>query len=247
MTGSDSPHNTKSACQQFEQRLMMYLERDLPPDESLWMDQHHGRCVACRSMMRELDEIVEQAGELPPVSPTRDLWPEIESRLITPAVHLENGGLARSAKQFAAASDAGPAVRSSSPRWSTSRLAIAATLLVALSSAVTWQLTRPTMPMATVAGLDTGVATAAVVPVANTVNGVYQNEIEALRSIVAERYTELDTATVTALQTNLAIIDKAIEDCKRALAQDPNSAVLSGSLDRALASKLALMRRVALL
>ncbi len=62
-----------------------------------------------------------------------------------------------------------------------------------------------------------------------------------------DRFAELDTATVNALKHNLEIIDAAILDSRRALERDPRSGMLSSQLDRALETKLALMRRVALL
>jgi hypothetical protein len=75
----------------------------------------------------------------------------------------------------------------------------------------------------------------------------YEREITALRRIVDERFTELDSSTVTELRRNLLIIDQAIVDSRKALAKDPRSAFVSSQLDRALQAKLDLMRRVALL
>jgi hypothetical protein len=76
---------------------------------------------------------------------------------------------------------------------------------------------------------------------------VYEREISALRRIVDDRVVELDPVTVRELRRNLDIIDQAIGDSRKALARDPRSALLSTQLDRALETKLALLRRVALL
>jgi hypothetical protein len=78
-------------------------------------------------------------------------------------------------------------------------------------------------------------------------DAVYEREISALRRIVDDRVVELDTVTVRELRRNLGIIDQAIGDSRRALARDPRSALLATQLDRALETKLALLRRVALL
>ena len=75
----------------------------------------------------------------------------------------------------------------------------------------------------------------------------YEREITALRRIVNERFTELDSTTVTELRRNLDIIDQAIADSRKALAKDPRSAFVAQQLDRALQAKLELMRKVALL
>ena len=75
----------------------------------------------------------------------------------------------------------------------------------------------------------------------------YQREITAMRRIVDERLGDLDSATVVEIERNLRIIDKAIDDSRRALANDPRSRFLSTQLDRALESKLGVLRRIALL
>ena len=49
------------------------------------------------------------------------------------------------------------------------------------------------------------------------------------------------------IERNLRIIDKAIDDSRRALQNDPRSRFLSTQLDRALENKLEIMRRIALL
>ena len=79
------------------------------------------------------------------------------------------------------------------------------------------------------------------------VDAIYEREIASLRRVVNERFADLDSTTVYALRRNLAIIDAAIEDSRKASERDPRSRLLSSQLDRALENKLALMRRVALL
>ena len=94
---------------------------------------------------------------------------------------------------------------------------------------------------------DSGVDTDGKLVLVTNPDVVYEREITALRTIVNERFTELDSATVAVLKRNLDIIDKAIDESRQALALDPSSRALSSSLERAVESKLALMRRVALL
>lgn len=76
---------------------------------------------------------------------------------------------------------------------------------------------------------------------------VYEREITAMRRIVDERLGDLDSVTVLEIERNLRIIDKAIEDSRRALQNDPRSRFLSTQLDRALENKLGILRRIALL
>lgn len=75
----------------------------------------------------------------------------------------------------------------------------------------------------------------------------YDREIGALRAVVRERRTELDSGTVAVLERNLGIIDEAIRQSREALARDPNSSFLGRQLTQALDRKLELLRTVALL
>lgn len=81
----------------------------------------------------------------------------------------------------------------------------------------------------------------------NSVEFVYEREITAMRRIVDERLGDLDSTTVLEIERNLRIIDKAIDDSRRALQNDPRSRFLSTQLDRALENKLDVLRRIALL
>lgn len=228
-------------CARFETHLGAYLERELEPREMAFMEHHRAHCATCDAMVRDLDGIVASAAQLPGFAPSRDLWSGISDRIATPVTSLP---------LRPEISHAARAPRSMSIR----RFAVAATLLVAVSSAVTWRVasTRRAPIAATVAdGPSSAVVPVMTSTVANTnvasANVVYEDQILALRTIVDQRFRELDTTTVAELRRNLAIIDRAIADSKAALAKDPNSQVVAGSLDRALANKLALMRRVALL
>lgn len=215
----------------FELRLMSYLERDLDAATRAAMDQHRVDCARCDALVRDLESVAEQARALPPLAPPRDLWEGINARLETPVIPIATA----------------PVIGARAPRRSVSLrvFAIAATVLIAVSSTITWQLTRSDSVADSTAVAATSAGTA-VVPVMN-VDVVYEREIAALRTIVNERFAELDSATVSVLRSNLEIIDRAIEDSRAALEKDPASRVLSTTLDRALESKLQLMRRVALL
>ena len=83
--------------------------------------------------------------------------------------------------------------------------------------------------------------------VENSANFAYEREITAMRRIVDERLGDLDSVTVVEIERNLRIIDRAINDSRRALQNDPRSRFLSTQLDRALENKLDIMRRIALL
>jgi hypothetical protein len=75
----------------------------------------------------------------------------------------------------------------------------------------------------------------------------YDRDVDALRALVPQRRTELDSATVAVLERNLSIIDAAIAESRAALAREPRSPVVGDQLQRALARKVDLLRTIATL
>ncbi len=255
-----SPRPTSPDCVRCAEQLSAYLEGNLAETERVIVTQHTSACDACGALLRDLDEIVTAAAALPPLSPSRDLWTAIEPRLASSVIDLGTRNTAQRG---------GFITRTVSVR----QFAAAAAFLVAASSAVTWRFMR-TQPALGVAPVELAVnfntpvvpsvnaltAADTVMPVAfNTVpanydatalsdaDDVYLQQIAGLRGLVDARFADLDSVTVSELRRNLAIIDQAIADSRRALARSPKNQVLSSQLDRALQTKLALMRRVALL
>jgi hypothetical protein len=191
---------------------------------------HRATCAECTALWTDLERISAEAARLPHLSPSRDLWAGIEARLD--------------------AAGGAPAAPRSARRWLSSptvRLAIAASLLVAVSSAVTWQL-------ATGRGAAASVTDLATLPAASTEDAELHlaafsatvssmdTEIASLQAIVTERSSELDPRTVEVLKTNLAVIDAAIAESRAALASDPASQFLADQFTRAYTSKLTLLR-----
>ncbi len=250
MTHDPLPATTSTMdCASFEERLMAYLEHELEAGPQATMERHRASCGRCDALVRDVTELSRRASSLPPIAPSRDLWPEINARLETPIVPLHRASppaLPLDASEPAA----GRVSTARAPRMISLRIfALAATVLIAVTSVMTWQVARSGTDRSvanTTARADEGSSDVPAALVANA-GIVYEQEISALRTIVDERFAELDSATVAELRRNLEIIDRAILDSREALERDPASRVLSTTLDRALESKLALMRRVALL
>lgn len=296
MDYADIVHPTGATpdCTRFEAQCGGYMERDLDQVVQAWMTAHQSECASCAALVRELEAVVAESQALPGISPSRDLWSGIEARLDTPVIPISAS--ATHTRLAGAVS-----VRT---------FAIAATMLVAVTSGITWRVasrgnvTASPLPSPLASPLALPLALPAVVAAtADSENAfglpgasveivsasssttssasasastspaptsgfatrrvsrdaarddrddtdadvVYEREISALRRIVNERFVELDTVTVRELRRNLNIIDRAIGDSRQALARDPRSALLATQLDRVLETKLALLRRVALL
>lgn len=190
---------------------------------------HRANCAECAKLWDELENISAEAARLPLLAPSRDLWDGIEARITT--------------------------VPGSLPfyRTQTFRLAIAASLLIAVTSGVTWQLATSNTPQAIVAEsssmTETGSDDAAQMHQASFSASVSQmeREIATLQNIVTERRGELDPRTIAVLEANLKLIDTAIEESRAALASDPASQFLSSQFTRAYTSKLTLLRDAATL
>ena len=128
MTTDFRTSDHSSACARFDAQLGAWLEHDLDRAEHGWMTAHRAACASCDTMVRELEDIVTEASALPVVTPARDLWTGIEARLAAPVIPLPTAASAERRDRRAP--------RSVSIRW----FAVAATLLVAVSSGVTWRL-----------------------------------------------------------------------------------------------------------
>jgi hypothetical protein len=118
-------------------------------------------------------------------------------------------------------------------------LAAAAILLIAISSTVTILLTRnETAPTVTVVEPSGRVDLVRL-------ESQYSTEVESLEHTLRERRAELSPETVRILEENLQIIDKAIQEARTALLNDPQSDMLGELLRSAYQRKLDLLKQAA--
>ena len=75
----------------------------------------------------------------------------------------------------------------------------------------------------------------------------YDDAIADLQQSLEAGRAKLDPETVRVLEANLAVIDRAIEQSRRALADDPMNVYLNSHLAAAKKRKLALLRRASAL
>jgi len=88
--------------------------------------------------------------------------------------------------------------------------------------------------------------TAAIAPVSN-IDPHYDEAIKDLQQTLDAGRSQLDPATVKILESNLAAIDHAIDQSRRALDADPANPYLHNHLAEARQRKLALLRRASAL
>jgi len=114
-------------CTAFDDQLADYLEGDLPPAELRQVEMHLASCVRCTALVRDLERIRSEAGELSELAPSTDLWNGIARRIEAPVVPF--------------ASRTAPNVATRRRSFERLRNAAIAAALVAVTAGVTYTLT----------------------------------------------------------------------------------------------------------
>ena len=268
--------NSDMTCEAFDNALPDYLEGTLDGSLRASVERHLRECVRCAGLVRDLENIRDEAASLPDLVPARDLWTGIEARITAPVIPLT----ARPERQ-----------RRLVPAW----IGIAAAALIVSTAGVTYLLTARSMRtgsdgrVAVITPATNSVTPGATTEPAESVgasgsqgipdqsatrvqtsttpsrsgvpatlvsqdqsepaqsDAIYSREIEMLQNIVKQRKTQLDSSTVAVIQKNLEIIDAAIRQSRAALAKDPASRMLNQQLTHTLDKKVELLRTAAML
>lgn len=192
------------------------------------------------------DDILAQAiGQWREERPSKDLWPGVMQRItpVAPASPKLRG------------SEGGPALRKSAGgqqfTFTLSQLAVAASLLIAVASGLTWLATNRSV--ITAGGERQEVIQAYREPAgtpdqagrimpANFADAQFNAAVSDLERILREERDRLDPRTVLILERNLNAIDSAINEARMALDQDPANPFLNSHLADARRRKLDLLR-----
>lgn len=213
--------------------LSSYLDGELGAARRTEIDSHLAVCAECTSVLDELRVVVATAATLESPAPERDLWPEIEARLVP----------------------RGDVVGSSSRRWWADRafaltipqLAAAASVLVLLSGAGAWLLSQRA---ARTIAPSAGVPSIAVTPTptggdvfATFDAKQYDAAVADLQRALEQNRNRLQPATIRTVERNLAIIDQAIEQARKALEADPSNPYLNGHIAEQMRRKIRVLRQ----
>lgn len=171
------------------------------------------------------DDILSQAiGQWRDEAPARDLWPGVAARLEPKA-----------------------APRRSQISFTLPQLAMAASLLIAVASGLTWLAARqplaPADPQTIVVAESesTGEVEGGIVN-ANFADAQFNAAVTDLEQILRSERDRLDPRTVLVIERNLKAIDAAIQEARAALNDDPANAYLNSHLADARRRKLDLLR-----
>lgn len=238
-----------------------------PADESRCQG-HLERCSDCRARLDELQATLREVANVArEIDPPQESWPALRAELerrklvtlsgevgishVPPGAESSpSGGLPGAPAR--ALPGVGPGTLSGAPSpaparpamWSRWRVAAAAVLLVAASSAITTLVLRS--GEGTGPTVVAGTASAAILPaaVAEAEEG-YLASVRELSVALDVARQELSPRTIAIVERNLALIDAAIAESREALVRDPGNRVLLDVLAGTYRQKLELLRRAA--
>jgi anti-sigma factor RsiW len=211
-------------------RLSDYLDGELTDNERSALERHLDACPTCSAALDDLARVIDRARRLPSRPPAVDLWSGIAARIGADAVHTPVAPV-RARR-----------------RWSFSlpELAAATLAIAVVSGGSVWFLAgrspAPAVPTGPVAVSPGPAPTLAQPAVAEQ---RYDAAVADLERVLDQGRGTLDTTTVRIIERNLALIDRAIADARRALAADPGNAYLNAHLARTMRRKIDLLRQAA--
>lgn len=233
--------------------LSLWVDGDLEGERERRVEAHLEECEGCRETAADLQSIAERAGRLPDRAPEGDLWPGI-ARQIGSSSATEAPAAAPDGTGGVPADGEDGVIPLFRRRWRVSvpQAAAAAALVATLAAGLTWSLARDGAgpegtslgPVASARpGSPAGAGTAAGGPASGDLP-VRWATTETTPSGVAEleeRYrqarSELDPATRRTLDRNLRLIDRALAEAQRALADSPDNDYLHYHLSRTMRRK----------
>ena len=210
---------------QWMHRLSEYLDGDLTPVERNELEEHLAACETCGRVLDELRIVMARAAVLPDREPEADLWPAVRDAIAQGRVVPIQA--ARPARRFS---------------FSLTQLTAAAAALALVSAAAVWLAVGK---HTAVAGRSGDSISVRPVSVSFDPRGRADSAIIELERILAEEHGRLDSSTVRVLAQNLALIDRAIEQARKALESDPGNSYLNDHLARTMRKKIDVLRRAA--
>lgn len=216
-------------------RLSDYLDGELGAGARRDLEAHLAECEECSTTLEQLHRVVARAKTLDDKPPATDLWSGIAERI---GVASEKSGVAD--LEAHRRSRAAPLHRRRLS-FSLPQLAAASIALMVLSAGTAWMVSRS----GGAAGQPESQAAIQPAATAEFAASSYDAAIAELERVIDESRERLDTATVRVIAENLMIIDQAIWQAQRALAQDPASEYLNEHLAATKRQKLEFLMRAA--
>ena len=235
------------------EQLSEYVDDELSPRERARIDAHLSECPDCRRLLEDLRVVVAAAGSVEDSPPAGDLWPAIAGRL-----EPRRGG----PRVVPIDAPRGPRRIS----FSLPQLAAASIAIALLSAGAVWMAIRDGGGPGALGPIASGPRSEEPIsgarseePITGTREGpgvvtVVDDRAEAghdeYEAAVAELERLLDEAAIDpelreAIDENLAVIDEAIRQTRRALEEDPDDVYLNTHLASTMQRKVDVLQDAA--
>jgi anti-sigma factor RsiW len=217
---------------QWTDRLSEYLDGEIEGSERAFLEAHLERCEDCQETLAGLRRVVMRARSVEDRPPATDLWAGIARRIGAPP----RTAVLPLRRRFT---------------FSLPQLLAAGVALAVLSASGAWML-HPGVQAVAVQPAPGAPGDVTVTPVgapapAPSAARSYDAAVQDLERVLTAGRGRLDTATVRVLEQNLALIDRAIADARRAVAADSANVYLNTHLAETMRRKVDLLRQAAAL
>lgn len=229
-------------CADVERSLGEVLDGHLPADALAPIQAHLATCTACAGLLADFERLQTAARSLGPITPPDHIWLEIAGR-----IHLEGKGAPVGATTVPHHRPTSTVTRGESWQW----IGVAAALL--LVTTAVYFASRPGTPATTqtTAQIESNASTPATVETVDEAlrraEAEYEKAIAQLETLVKNGDPDVSPETVATLQRSVTTIDKAIEESRAALTDNPTSQPARTSLFDALRSKVNLLQTTVVL
>ena len=240
------------------ERLSEYLDGGLKPSDREALEAHMKQCAECARALEELEAVRARARGLAQAPVPPSLWPGIEraiaesgparitplgSRRVTRSFSLPQLLAACLAVAVLSAGTVFAVLRHQAPAARTEPAATPARGPSRPEAAQERQAERaPSVEAVPAARTEAGNTL-----VTETPETPHEEAISELRKALARERDRLDPTTIRTLEANLAIIDLAIDQAKRALAADPADSYVKEHLAETMRRRVELLQRATML
>lgn len=219
--------------------LSEHLDGTLESGAASELEAHLDRCPECARLAEELHEVRDLARASRPISPPRDLWPDIRARLneaeVVPFPGAEDGEsrVSRAPRTI---------------RFTVPQLAAAAVALMLGTGVAGWVLGGGGAAPVEVAGapVDTPAdVRPAALGAADDPDSELGDDLRRLEVLLRQGSERLSPEVRRLVESNLAVIERAIYESRAALEVDPGNGYLERHLNGVLERKRDYLRQAA--
>ena len=211
-------------------RLSEYIDGELTSGERHAVDAHLAECGDCRRTLEALQTVVARAAAATPRPPATDLW----------------DGIAEQIGTVPRAIDTPPGRAAWRVSFTLPQLVAATLALMVVSGGAVWvgqhggrATSIPSLGAANGREEPAAHTTAAVMT-----DGQYTKAIADLEQTLQNGRSSFDPSTVDVVEQNVAVIDRAIEQARQALGQEPANIYLNNHLTDLKQQKLSVLQQV---